>query len=42
MMVYRPPALDVLPLEGGRVAEIDSFHFPDLFPAFGPRRGSER
>jgi RNA polymerase sigma-70 factor (ECF subfamily) len=32
---YRPLALDVLRLEGGRVAEIDSFVFPDLFPAFG-------
>jgi RNA polymerase sigma-70 factor, ECF subfamily len=32
---YRPLALDVLLLEGGSVAEIDSFVFPDLFPAFG-------
>jgi RNA polymerase sigma-70 factor (ECF subfamily) len=32
---YRPLALDVLRLEAGRVAEIDSFVFPDLFPAFG-------
>jgi RNA polymerase sigma-70 factor, ECF subfamily len=32
---YRPLALDVLRLEGGRVAAIDSFVFPDLFPAFG-------
>ena len=32
---YRPLALDVLRLEGGRVAEIDSFVFPGLFPAFG-------
>jgi RNA polymerase sigma-70 factor (ECF subfamily) len=32
---YRALALDVLRLEGGRVAEIDSFLFPELFPAFG-------
>ena len=32
---YRPLALDVLLIEGGRVAEIHSFVFPDLFPAFG-------
>jgi RNA polymerase sigma-70 factor, ECF subfamily len=32
---YRPLALDVLRLEGGRVAAIDSFVFPGLFPAFG-------
>jgi RNA polymerase sigma-70 factor, ECF subfamily len=32
---YRPLALDVLRLEGGRVAEISSFVFPELFPAFG-------
>ena len=32
---YRPLALDVLRVEGGRVAEIDSFVFPGLFPAFG-------
>jgi hypothetical protein len=25
----------VLRIEGGRVAEIDSFLFPELFPAFG-------
>jgi RNA polymerase sigma-70 factor (ECF subfamily) len=33
--VYRPLALDVLRIEGGRVAEITSFVFPGLFPAFG-------
>jgi RNA polymerase sigma-70 factor (ECF subfamily) len=32
---YRPLALDVLHIEGGRVAEISSFVFPGLFPAFG-------
>ena len=32
---HRPLALDVLRIEGGRVAEIDSFLFPELFPAFG-------
>jgi RNA polymerase sigma-70 factor, ECF subfamily len=32
---YRPLALDVLRLEGGGIAEIDSFLFPELFPAFG-------
>ena len=32
---YRPLALDVLRIEGGRVAEITSFVFPELFPAFG-------
>jgi RNA polymerase sigma-70 factor, ECF subfamily len=32
---YRPLALDVLRVEGGRVAEISSFVFPRLFPAFG-------
>ena len=32
---YRPLALDVLQAEGGRIAEINSFVFPDLFPAFG-------
>ena len=32
---YRPLALDVLWVEGGRVAEITSFVFPGLFPAFG-------
>jgi RNA polymerase sigma-70 factor (ECF subfamily) len=37
---HRPLALDVLRIEGGRVAEITSFVFPELFPAFGlpPRR----
>jgi len=32
---YRPLALDVLRIEGGRVAEITSFVFPELFPALG-------
>jgi RNA polymerase sigma-70 factor (ECF subfamily) len=32
---YRPLALDLLRIEGGRVAEISSFVFPGLFPAFG-------
>jgi RNA polymerase sigma-70 factor, ECF subfamily len=32
---YRPLALDVLRIDGGRVAEITSFVFPGLFPAFG-------
>jgi RNA polymerase sigma-70 factor, ECF subfamily len=32
---YRPLALDVLRIEGQRVAEITSFVFPALFPAFG-------
>jgi RNA polymerase sigma-70 factor, ECF subfamily len=32
---HRPLALDVLRIEGGRVAEIDSFLYPELFPAFG-------
>jgi RNA polymerase sigma-70 factor (ECF subfamily) len=32
---YRPLALDVLRIEGGCVAEISSFVFPALFPAFG-------
>jgi RNA polymerase sigma-70 factor (ECF subfamily) len=32
---YRPLALDVLRIDGGRVAEISSFVFPGLFPAFG-------
>jgi RNA polymerase sigma-70 factor (ECF subfamily) len=31
----RPLALDVLRVEGQRVAEITSFVFPGLFPAFG-------
>jgi RNA polymerase sigma-70 factor (ECF subfamily) len=30
-----PLALDVLRLEGGRVAEITTFVYPELFPAFG-------
>ena len=33
--VYRPLALDVLRIEGGCVAEISSFVFPGLLPAFG-------
>ena len=32
---YRALALDVLRIEDGRVAEIHSFLFPELFPAFG-------
>jgi RNA polymerase sigma-70 factor (ECF subfamily) len=32
---YRPLALDVLGIEGGRVTEITSFVFPGLFAAFG-------
>jgi RNA polymerase sigma-70 factor (ECF subfamily) len=32
---YRALALDVLRVEDGRVAEISSFVFPGLFPAFG-------
>jgi RNA polymerase sigma-70 factor, ECF subfamily len=32
---YRSLALDVLRVEGGRVAEISSFVLPGLFPAFG-------
>jgi RNA polymerase sigma-70 factor (ECF subfamily) len=32
---YRPLALDVLRIEGERVAEISSFAFPGLFAAFG-------
>jgi RNA polymerase sigma-70 factor, ECF subfamily len=32
---FRPLALDVLRVEGGRIAEICSFVFPELFPAFG-------
>jgi RNA polymerase sigma-70 factor (ECF subfamily) len=32
---YRPLALDVLLIEGGLVAEITSFVFPELFQAFG-------
>jgi RNA polymerase sigma-70 factor (ECF subfamily) len=32
---FRPLALDVLRVQDGRVAEISSFVFPELFPAFG-------
>jgi RNA polymerase sigma-70 factor, ECF subfamily len=32
---HRPLALDVLRIEAGQVAEITSFVFPELFPAFG-------
>jgi RNA polymerase sigma-70 factor (ECF subfamily) len=32
---HRPLALDVLRIEDGRIAEIGSFVFPELFPAFG-------
>jgi RNA polymerase sigma-70 factor, ECF subfamily len=35
---YRALALDVLRVEDGRVAEISSFVFPGLFPAFGLAR----
>jgi RNA polymerase sigma-70 factor, ECF subfamily len=42
--VYRPLALDVLRIEAGCVAEISSFVFPALFPAFGlpPSLSSDR
>ena len=33
--VFEPLALDVLRIEAGCVAEISSFVFPELFPAFG-------
>ena len=32
---YRPLAVDVLRVEDGLIAEITSFVFPELFPAFG-------
>ena len=32
---YRALALDVLSVDDGRIAEISSFVFPELFPAFG-------
>jgi RNA polymerase sigma-70 factor (ECF subfamily) len=32
---FKPLALDVLRIEGGRVAEISTFVYPELFPAFG-------
>jgi RNA polymerase sigma-70 factor, ECF subfamily len=32
---YQPLALDVLRIQGGRIVEITSFVFPELFPAFG-------
>jgi RNA polymerase sigma-70 factor (ECF subfamily) len=32
---YRPLAFDVLRIEDGRIAEISSFVFPELFSAFG-------
>ncbi|HET8651790.1 MAG TPA: sigma-70 family RNA polymerase sigma factor [Gaiellaceae bacterium] len=32
---YRPIALDVLTLRGGRIAEITAFRTPELFPRFG-------
>jgi RNA polymerase sigma-70 factor (ECF subfamily) len=32
---YRPLAVDVLRIEGGLVAEITSFVYPELFAAFG-------
>jgi RNA polymerase sigma-70 factor, ECF subfamily len=34
---YRPLAFDVLRVEDGRIAEIASFAYPELFPAFGLR-----
>jgi RNA polymerase sigma-70 factor (ECF subfamily) len=40
--VYRPLALDVLQVERGLVAEITSFVFPGLFPAFGLPPALER
>jgi hypothetical protein len=33
--VSRLTALEVLRIEGGRVAEIVDFDLPDLYPAFG-------
>ena len=39
---YRPLALDVLRLEGGRVAEITTFVYPELFPAFDLPPSSDR
>ena len=32
---YRAVSLDVLRIEGGQIAEISAFVFPNLFPAFG-------
>lgn len=32
---FRPFSIDVLGIEGGRIAEITAFLFPGLFPAFG-------
>ena len=32
---HRPLALDLLGIEGGRVVEISTFVYPELFPAFG-------
>jgi RNA polymerase sigma-70 factor (ECF subfamily) len=32
---HRPLALDLLRIEGGRIAEISTFVYPELFPAFG-------
>jgi RNA polymerase sigma-70 factor (ECF subfamily) len=32
---HRPLALDLLRIEGGRVVEISTFVYPELFPAFG-------
>jgi RNA polymerase sigma-70 factor (ECF subfamily) len=34
---YVPLAIDVLRIEGGLIAEISSFVYPELFPAFVPR-----
>ena len=35
---YQPLAIDVLRIEGGLIAEISSFVYPALFPAFVPAR----
>ena len=32
---YRPLVIEVLRIDGALVAEITSFVFPELFPAFG-------
>jgi RNA polymerase sigma-70 factor (ECF subfamily) len=38
---YRPLAIDVLRIEGDRIAEITTFLRPDLFAAFGLPRALE-
>jgi RNA polymerase sigma-70 factor (ECF subfamily) len=35
---YRPLAIDVLTVDGGLIAEITSFVWPELFPEFGLNR----